>query len=273
MLPSLTALGHWPVGPVGVHFGEAAAAAATIRRVVDAPSSSWGWWREVADALAILRQLPPEELSEHRPLLLTLMGPEQPDLALEALEAFLTLPSADVAASLGPLREVVRAWAGRPSTATSDQQSDELLYGILAALASVTQAVHSLRRDAGMPPDATPFAGLALEQLGSPLLRAARPVEELVALRERLDASVYDVLRHLPLDERLAAIVAYAASHRDAASVQGVSNVLHMVDSGALHAWRGVVVHDLPQLVGSDLPEVVAWARLMLATTSAPPSV
>jgi len=275
MLPSLTALGHhrWPAGPVGVHFGEATAAAATIRRIIDAPPSTWGWWREVPDALAVLRQLPPEALADYRPLLLTLMRPEQPDLALEALEAFLTLPTRDVAASLGPLREVVRAWGDRPSTTASGQPGDELLCGVLATLAAVTRDVHALHRDVALPPDATPFAGLALEQLGSPLLRADRPVEELVALRERLDASVYDVLRHLPLDERLAAIVAYAASHRDAASVQGVSNVLHMVDSGALHAWRAVVVHDLPQLVGSDLPEVVAWARLMLATTSAPPSV
>jgi len=269
MLPSLTALGHWPTGPVGVHFGGAAAAAAAIRRVVDAPSSSWGWWREVSDALAILRQLPPEELSEYRPLLLRLMGPEQPDLALEALEGFLTLPPRDVAASLGPLRKVLRAWEARPLAAASGAQSDELLYGVLAGLATVTRGVHAVPRDAELPSDATPFAGLALEQLGRSPLRADRPAEELAALPKRLDAHVYEVLRHLPLNERIAAIVAYAASHRDGASVQGVSAVLHMIDVASLRAWRSVVVRDLPQLASSDLPEVVAWARLMLASHGA----
>lgn len=269
MLPSLTALSHWPAGPVGVHFGGAAAAAAAIRRVVDAPPSSWGWWREVSDALAILRQLPPEELSAYRPLLLRLMGPEQPDLALEALEGFLTLPPRDVAASLEPLRKVVRVWSGRLSPAGSAQQSDELLYGVLSALAAVTRGVHAMPRDAELPPDAAPFAGLALEQLGSPLLHADRPPDELATLRARLDEHVYAVLRHLPLNERIAAIVAYAASHRDAASVQGVSAVLHMIDVASLRAWRSVVVRDLPQLVSSDLPEVVAWARLMLASHGA----
>ena len=272
MLPSLTALGHWPVGPVGVHFGGSAAAAATIRRVMDSPPSTWGWWKEVSDALVVLRQLPPEELSEYRPLLLTLMGPEQPDLALKALDAFNTLRPRDVVASLERLREVLSAWAVR-ALSVPDHQSDELLYGILSALAAVTQGVYAMPRDLELPPDGAPFVALALEQLASPLFHTGRSMEALATLREGLDERVYGVLLYLPLNERVAAIVTYAAAHRDAASVQGVSNVLNMIDPEALRAWRRVLVRDLPRLVGSELPEVVAWTRLMLATTYAPPSM
>lgn len=259
MLPSLAALAHpqWPVDPIGVHLHEAAAAAATIRRVMQAPPTAWGWWMDVIDAIHVLGELPPDDLVEYRVLLLSLMGPTNPDIAVEALNAFVTLPPSVLAASIEDLRELVRVWSARETAA---HNTNEFISGVLIALARVVKAIYEMRDDPMLPPNSEPFVTFALAQLGNPILHTNFIPSELETHRDHIDAYVHDVIRHLPLDDHIYAITQYAATNRSGIAMQGVSNVLYKINFSSLTPWRGVV-SDLPRLAEGDLAEVSAWAR------------
>lgn len=268
MIPSLTALARsrWPDDPRGVHLHEADAAVATITRVMEAPPSTWGWWTEVLDAIEILKQLPPAELAAHRHLLLSLMDPTNADIAAGALEAFETLTPTAIAASTDQLRVVVHRWSDRH---TPNHNTNEFLCGVLGALSKVVRSIYAINGEIDNGLSAVPSVALALEQLGNPILHTRWPKETLALHRDHIDVYVNDVLRHLPMDERVESIVAYATFHRGAASMRGVSNVLHMIDVEALGAWRGVVSR-LPMLANGGLSEVSAWATEAMVQLAPP---
>lgn len=258
MLPSLAALAHpqWPVDPIGVHLHEVVAAAATIQRVMQAPPTAWGWWMDVIDAIHVLGELPPDELAKYHVLLLSLMGPTNPDIAVQALNAFVTLPPLVLAVSIEDMRELVRVWSARETAAYN---TNEFISGVLIALARVVKAIYKTGDGPVLHINSEPFVTFALAQLGNPILHTGFTPSELVTHRDHIDAYVYDVLRHLPLDERIYVITQYAATNRSQISKDGVKNVLHNIKLEGVTAWRGVV-QEIHRLAEGDLAEVSEWA-------------